>query len=209
VSNKHISITDKLEDNALKHYLANLVEMPENIQLYAIDKNFKYVLFNNSYKKYLAETFDITIKIGDSVLEVFKDYEDINKEKKLLKKTFNGEEFSQIGNYSLDNKIFYYKDIYKPVKNFKNEVIGTIVYYTDITPRKKNERILKVLLNISESGSAYDNLSDYLEFIRNQLGKIIDTTNFFVALYDKSTKKYTFPYFIDRYDNIDTYRGLW
>ncbi len=205
MNNKHISITDKLEDNALKHYLAILVEMPGNIQLYAIDKNFKYILFNNAYKKYLIETFDITINIGDSVLDVFKDYEDINKEKKLLEKSLSGAEFSQIGNYSLDNKIFYYKDIYKPVKNFKNEVIGVVVYYTDITPRKKNERILNVLLNISESGSSYDNLSDYLEFIRNQLGKIIDTTNFFVALYDKATKKYTFPYFIDEYDNIDTF----
>ena len=43
-------------------------------------------------------------------------------------------------------------------------------------------------------------LADLLSAIRDILGTLIDTTNFYIALYDAKTDTYTFPLHIDEYD---------
>lgn len=202
------TITDKYQAEILRHFFDTIVESHDDIKIYAIDKQYRYVLFNANFENYLKQTFDITIKVGDSVSEIFKNYRDLKKEIATLNKALSGVEFNQIGNYNYKENKYYYKDIYKPVKDSEGNILGAVVYYTDITPRKKNEQVLQVLLNISEAGYAYDNLSDYIKYIRDELNKIIDTKNFFVALYNENTKKYTFPYFVDEYDKIDNITPL-
>ena len=53
-----------------------------------------------------------------------------------------------------------------------------------------------------------DNLYDLLHFIHIELSRLVDTTNFFVALYDKNKEVYTFPYFVDAYDDIDQFTAI-
>ena len=42
-----------------------------------------------------------------------------------------------------------------------------------------------------------------LETIHSQLGRLIDTTNHYVALYDEETDTYTFPYHVDEVDELN------
>lgn len=71
----------------------------------------------------------------------------------------------------------------------------------DITERKKAEMIQNVVYNISNAVVGTENLEVLIEKIRDELGKIIDTTNFYVALYDKKTDIITLPYFADEFDH--------
>jgi PAS domain S-box-containing protein len=71
----------------------------------------------------------------------------------------------------------------------------------DITERKRAEMIQNVVYNISNAVVGTENLEILIEKIREELGKIIDTTNFFVALYDKKTNTITLPYFADEFDH--------
>ncbi|MCK4666043.1 PAS domain S-box protein [Candidatus Dependentiae bacterium] len=88
------------------------------------------------------------------------------------------------------------------------EVNATIIDYEgksadlaiirDNTERYNAERIKTALFQIAQSANLSDNLEDLLKFVHKQLSELIDTTNFYIALWDKETEAYTFPYFIDQ-----------
>ena len=72
----------------------------------------------------------------------------------------------------------------------------------NITERKEAEDIKSVLFQISEATSVSSNLEQLLEIIRQKVGSLIDTTNFYVALYDAENDRYSFPYCVDEHDEL-------
>lgn len=84
-----------------------------------------------------------------------------------------------------------------------NNEVKTFAQLMDITKIKRNEKLQKTLLNISQELNVDKNLHEFLDTIRNLLSEILDTTNFYVALYNKENDTYTFPYHVDEYDTID------
>jgi len=75
----------------------------------------------------------------------------------------------------------------------------------DITNRKRAEQIQKVLYNISNSVITTDNLEKLLIFIKEQLSLIIDTTNFYIALYDSKTDTLSLPFISDEKDEFTSF----
>ena len=73
-------------------------------------------------------------------------------------------------------------------------------FISDITDRKRIEQVQKVLYDISTAVLTTQNLEELIEFIRLQLGKLLDTTNFYVALYDEVTGNIHSPYSINNRD---------
>ncbi|MEA1877068.1 MAG: response regulator [Bacteroidota bacterium] len=78
-------------------------------------------------------------------------------------------------------------------------------YRLEILERKRTEQIQKVLFNISNAVSTTDNLNDLIILIQKELGNIIDTSNFYVALYDHKTDMFTVPYLLDEKDEFDSF----
>jgi PAS domain S-box-containing protein len=75
----------------------------------------------------------------------------------------------------------------------------------DITERKKAEKIQKTLFNISNTLNTVDNMQDLYSKIRGFLGNVIDTTNFYVALYDEKTDMISLPFDVDEKDDYETF----
>lgn len=63
----------------------------------------------------------------------------------------------------------------------------------DVTGARRRELTRTVLNKISLAASRVDTIEELMEFVAEQLGKIVDTTNFFVALYHPETDSYTRP----------------
>ncbi|MCD4846946.1 MAG: PAS domain S-box protein [Candidatus Aegiribacteria sp.] len=80
------------------------------------------------------------------------------------------------------------------------KVIGAFAAARDITRRKQAEEIQEVLFQISQAVSASDNLQEFLEIVHQQFGRLVDTSNFYVALYDEENDLYSFPCIFDEYD---------
>jgi len=74
-----------------------------------------------------------------------------------------------------------------------------------ITSKISSERINTVLLEILKAMMVTENLTELLVTMRNKLSNIVDTRNFFVALYHPETESYSFPYCVDEYDSQDDY----
>ncbi len=78
-----------------------------------------------------------------------------------------------------------------------SRIWGTV---RDITAQKNEELARSVLLNISQAAGGTVTLEAFLHTVRQELGRLMDTTNFYVALYDEETKLYSFPYHVDAVD---------
>lgn len=79
---------------------------------------------------------------------------------------------------------------------------GTVVLYRDITERKQIEQLNAVLYNISKAANSDISLNQLYPLIHKELGTIIDTTNFHIALLDEKENKICFKYFFDEIDKI-------
>lgn len=79
-------------------------------------------------------------------------------------------------------------------------IIGAFAAARDITRQKQAEEVQSVLFHISQAVSASDNLQEFLDVVHQQFGRLIDTSNFYVALYDDENDLYSFPCLYDEYD---------
>ncbi len=61
-------------------------------------------------------------------------------------------------------------------------------------------RAQRVMINIGQAIAKADSLEELLALIHSELKTLFDARNFFVALYDPTTKHYSFPYFVDELD---------
>ncbi|MBL4939687.1 MAG: PAS domain S-box protein [Lutibacter sp.] len=67
----------------------------------------------------------------------------------------------------------------------------------DITDKIKNEALEDVLYNISKAALTIRDFRKFGYFIKKELQKIIDTNNFFIALYNEENNTITTPIFVD------------
>ncbi|MCF6212439.1 MAG: PAS domain S-box protein [Flavobacteriaceae bacterium] len=72
--------------------------------------------------------------------------------------------------------------------------------FSDITEQKHQEILRNISFNINKKANHTDNLKDLLKYIQEELSKIIDTKNFYVALKDIPSGKFMIPYIVDDFD---------
>jgi PAS domain S-box-containing protein len=100
------------------------------------------------------------------------------------------------GNLVLIN---HYKKAITLKKNIKDVLVNPIpiiyngkqamlVQITDVTEQYRNRKIQDLLFEISTSLITSKNINEFITQLRSSLSKLIDTKNFFIALYDERTK---------------------
>ena len=111
--------------------------------------------------------------------------------------------YRMIGRESLEfdingNKVWFLNNVIGYVENgYLLRIWGS---QTDITERKRLERTKDILVNISNTVLSSDNFELFSQFIFKELKKIIDTNNFFIALYDEETQLIYSPFIADELD---------
>lgn len=83
-----------------------------------------------------------------------------------------------------------------------NKPVAFLGIYRDITLERKNQFLQEVLFNISTAALRQFDIKDLFPIIVKEIGKIWDTNNFFIALYDKNAGTLSLPYFADEKDNF-------
>ncbi len=75
----------------------------------------------------------------------------------------------------------------------------------DITERKRAEQIQKLLFNISNQVNINQSINKLIAYIHIELGELIDTSNFYIALYDEKTNQISLPFFADEKDDYESF----
>ncbi|MBN2423535.1 MAG: PAS domain S-box protein [Calditrichaceae bacterium] len=81
-----------------------------------------------------------------------------------------------------------------------HKIIGAVGIITDITEQHQYAVIQDVVHKISQTALSTGNTYELSSIIQMELHRIINTTNFFIGLYDKLTDTISFPYMQDEYD---------
>ncbi|MBM3435207.1 MAG: PAS domain S-box protein, partial [Bacteroidetes bacterium] len=96
-----------------------------------------------------------------------------------------------------------------PFLDETGKMIGTVGSAKDITISKKIEeerhkfkKLQTVMYRISLAMSTTKDLQELIQVIRGELSSVIDTTNFFIALYDKEKDELHLPFFKDEKDQF-------
>ena len=86
---------------------------------------------------------------------------------------------------------------------------GTIsaIYSTvkDISNQVRKEELEEVVYNISNAASTIADFNEFSLFIRNELQKIIETNNFYIAMYDEKSGMISTPVFVDEKEEIEVF----
>jgi len=83
-----------------------------------------------------------------------------------------------------------------------NEVVAYLGIYRDITAERKNQLLQEILYNISSAALNQFDIKDIYPTVVNELNKIWDTNNFFIAIYDKTNDMLSLPFFADEKDKF-------
>ena len=95
------------------------------------------------------------------------------------------------------NKKLIHVSVSVTLNQVNEQTTGKIFLLNDITNRKANEAVNNVLYNISRAANSDISLKQLYPVIREELSTIIDTTNFYIALFDEEKNKLYFPYYAD------------
>ena len=148
----------------------------------------KASLLNKNFTKYISRDFRDTFYLH--LTNIIKTVKRQTCEMRLIKK--DGTEF--------DGQL-----ICTPYLNEDKEILNIRFVIIDITERKKSEKVQAALYNISNAMNTVDNLKEFFFIIKKILGNVIDTSNFFIALYDEKTDVITLPFLIDEKDLFETF----
>lgn len=162
-------------------------------RIQAINRKFS-ILFNYQFEELRGKDIGTFITFSEPKLKIGSaSYKKINQEFYIPEAVLTKNDYSTIDIEISGSPIFSSNNKYK----------GTLLTIRDVTERNENERINKVLYNISKAANSNISLQKLYDIIYQELNNILFAVNFHIALWDKENDKVIFTYFIDEKDDLD------
>ncbi len=118
--------------------LEAVVESPKDVVIFALDREYQYLAFNRNHHQTMKRIWGVDITIGSSMLDYIKNPDDRLKAKSNFDRALSGESFiieEQYGDTALERR--YYEDIYNPIIDENENIIGLTLFLMDVTERKR------------------------------------------------------------------------
>lgn len=121
----------------------------------------------------------------------------MNKEliQEILSDPLNAHRVAEYSFLDHKHKLHAHKQTLLPILTGKEHTFAVIL--TDLTPVYRSEVVTTILHRISHAVNIEVSLEDLFQIIHESLGRVIDVTNFYIALYDSKSNLITFPYLVD------------
>jgi len=185
------------EINERKTLKRTLENMP--VMLSALDKDNRIAFWNRECEKVMGYSADEIKQATDPLHKLFPNtqyrsalYTEWQKRRNHF---FNRE--MEITCKDGTQRTVSWSDISHP---FRSSDYNSWVIGIDITQHKHAQAINRALFHIADAVNTTVNLDELYASIHISLSHIIDTTNFYIAIYDKASETLNFPHYIDLAD---------
>jgi PAS domain S-box-containing protein len=102
-------------------------------------------------------------------------------------------------------EIYWEHATISPIKNDSGKTTHFLSIKEDITTKKHTDNIQKVLFNISKQAFISNDIDQLLEFVKDELHSLVDTSNFLVAFYNEDDGMLTSAFRTDEKDKYTTW----
>ena len=150
----------------------------------AADEKGEIIIYNPSAYKLLGKELN-DLSVFDLISSLTpEEYSSINSKKK----------------YSVEARVNNNTYLFSIIRDTFSD--RYFIYATNVSKLHETLEVQSVLFEITSASHTTEKLIDLYKKIQDIVGKIIDTRNFFIALYDKNTDTISLPYFIDEMDSF-------
>ncbi len=80
------------------------------------------------------------------------------------------------------------------------QITGTLSSGMDVTEMRRAEAMQQAAYTVAAAAHTTEDMDELYETIHRELGEVLNTENFFIALYDRGADTITLPYFVDKHD---------
>ncbi|MES2275222.1 MAG: ATP-binding protein [Bacteroidota bacterium] len=134
--------TERFQKEALRKSEANLSAVIENTNdlVYSLDKDLKFITFNNRFKTTVKQVYGLDVMQGIYSLDLLSSYHPdfAAKWEKIYHKTLSGETQQFINEYPVGDGVVYLSYSVNPIWE-SGQVIGLSVFSRDITRQRADE----------------------------------------------------------------------
>ena len=199
------------DTTALQRFVDTLNEEKSNLDrifnlsdamLLQVDKNLNIMLINQKGCRIIGgNKKDIIGRnleefIAEDVKSNFNKYiEELINESGTVTRTTEGKI------KSFDDKIKFIEWHNTLFRDKNGEIISIIASGQEITERRKEEKIRKIISEILVEANSEKNLDEIFKFIHHSVSKLMKAENFYIAYYNRDQNLLTFPYCVDKYDD--------
>ena len=172
-----IDITErkKTERELLKSQLllVSSIESQKNSIIFFVDRNYRYLYFNQTHRDAMKYAYNADIQIGSNMLEYMSSDQDMQAAKENFDRAFTGDSFTYLNSFGTVNRD-HYEFLINPIIDDKNNIIGCTGVGRNITDRINAEQALK------DSETKFKEIIDQIKdmiIVFDEKGKVIIWNN--------------------------------
>ena len=125
--------------NRGQHMLSHFIlQSSKLINVYAVDLDYRFIAVNKNDIRLMEEIFYFTPKIGDFPMN-YLNSEDAARLKANVDRAKKGETFIFMDTIKTGDKTLYWQNMYSPIYNNRQKVIGVFCFVLDVTEQRLHE----------------------------------------------------------------------
>ncbi|MBN2824153.1 MAG: EAL domain-containing protein [Campylobacterales bacterium] len=129
--------------------LRSVMESSAKVTIFALDREYKYLTFNELHKKFYKNKYGIDIGLGKSFIELVPDKEFAKGAKNSYDRALSGEYFTIVTEEVINKEDYFYIEYWNnyisPIYNDNKNITGLTVISINITEQREAEMKLELL----------------------------------------------------------------
>lgn len=176
----------------LKHtqiLLQASLNSPKDMIILSLDKDFKYLFFNEAHRQSMIYSYKADIKIGDCLFDYMTSVEDIKNAKLNYEKALSGISHRTLQQYG-DKEINTFETLFSPINDYNGNIIGVTAFAKNVTERvnasnklKESEAKYKLILDSTTDGIYGVDINSKCTFVNQSFLKLLgyEKEEFFIG----------------------------
>lgn len=118
-----------------------------------------------------------------------------------IERTLKGKDSEFVGFLEIQGRAIEVDAAFEALLTTTDQSQGGLVLLKDVTEQKRTSRAKEVMYEIGDLTNRIKDLPELFKAIQKSLSRILDTRNFYVALYNAETDEFYYPYYSDEFDS--------